>query len=109
MVERVLRKVVKSIASIGYEKVDYDVAVLSLDSARIKEIEDDTHYSCRRLRIEPLGRIKERFGKTVSGEFSRRMEHSVGYVIFDKDAVVGYVWGTNDFVGAQGVRLFCSR
>jgi GNAT superfamily N-acetyltransferase len=106
MAKGFLRKVVKKIVSIAYEKLDLEIAVLSLDRARIEEIEDHPHYSCRRLKTEDLGRIEERFGKTVSGEFSRRMDHSIGYLMFDKDALVGYVWGTNNSIDSQGVRSF---
>lgn len=102
----VMTKSLKRILFAVYRAVDYNLAVTCLDRVTTYKTINKKHLHCKELEMQDLGAIEKGFGKTVSKTFAKRMQTSMGYLIFDQNEIAGYAWCCHHLIKNEGIRPF---
>ena len=100
------RKLLERIWYTIYRSADYNLAVIRLDTITKHQKKNERDWQCKELQVEDLEDLENRFGKTVSETFAKRIENSTGYLIFDKDEIAGYAWCCYHLLRNEGVKPF---
>ena len=101
IITKTLKKILKRI----YYRVDYGFWSLSLDKIAEEVGSPNENYHCRRMQREDLGTLEKKFGKRAE-DFTKRMELSTCYLLFNKTEVIGYSWSCHKTLKHEGIKPF---